>query len=259
MASCSRGRSPTWRTSSPIAGRVKLRRAEPRGLGPERYTVVAEATADANGHWVLKKVLAGWFQVVVEADEYVPRVVGYAKFDDQPHWSSYDGRLSRIAAVSGRVTDDDGQPLSGVEVRIQDVATEADGRYDLPFDPNVKTDAEGRFRCDQLPRGHASVWVYKFGYCRPGLGLKITTPAEGVALTMTKSARVRVTVDFSGKVRPAGYIVNIAPKGDPSSGRGAGRATSTNRIRSRSPTFLPDVTSCTGSRILRPPTSTPSR
>ena len=92
-----------------------------------------------------------------------------------PTGPSYDGRLSRNAPVSGQVTDDGGQPLSGVEVRIQDVATEADGRYDLPFDRSVKTDAEGRFRCDQLPRGKASVWVYKFGYCRPGLGLKITT------------------------------------------------------------------------------------
>jgi Carboxypeptidase regulatory-like domain len=197
----------------PVAGRVKLRRMEPRGLGPERYTVMAEAMADANGHWVLKKVLAGWVQVVIEADDYVPRVVGYARFDDQPHWSFYDGRLSRHAPVTGKVVDESGQPLAGVEVRIQDVATEEDGRYDLPVDASVKTDGDGRFRYDQLPRGKASVWVYKFGYCRPGLGLKITLPQDGVALTMTKSARVRVTVDFSGKAKPEGYIVNITPEG----------------------------------------------
>jgi Carboxypeptidase regulatory-like domain len=197
----------------PIAGKVQLRRQEPRGLGPERFTSVAETTADANGHWVLKKVLAGWFQVVIEADGFVPRVVGYAKFDDQPRWSFYDGRLSQRASLSGQVTDDVGQPLSGVEVRIQDVASESDGRYDLPFDASVKTEGDGKFRCDQLPHGRATIWVYKFGYCRPGLGLPVKLPSDGAALKMVKSARARVTVDFSGKPRPEGYIVDVSPEG----------------------------------------------
>jgi len=175
---------------------------------------VAEAQADASGRWVLKKVLAGCFQVVLEADGFVPRLVGYARFDDQPHWSFYDGRLSHPATVTGRVSDEAGKPLPGVDVRIQDVATEDDGRYDLPFDSSVKTDAGGQFRCDQLPHGHATLWVYKFGYCRPGLGLPVKLPTDGVALTMTRSARLRVTVDFAGKAKPEGYLVNIAPEGE---------------------------------------------
>ncbi len=196
----------------PIAGQVKLRRVEPRGLGPERYSVVAETTADSNGHWVLKKVLAGWFQVVIEANGFVPRIVGHARLDDQPHWSFFDGRLSPVAAVSGRVTDEAGQPLPGVEVRLRDIATEEDGRYDLPFDVTAKTDDEGRFHHDQLPRGRASVGVYKFGYCRPGLGLPIKLPSDGVTLTMIKSARVRVTIEFAGKAKPEGYIVSVEPE-----------------------------------------------
>ncbi len=208
----------------PIAGQVKLRRVEPRGLGPERYSVLAEATADASGHWVLKKVQAGWVQVVVEADGFAPRVVGHARLDDQPHWSFFDCRLSRIAAVSGRVTDEGGQPLPGVEVRIQDVATDEDGRYDMPSDASVKTDDDGQFRHDHLPRGHASVWVYRFGYCRPGLGLPIKQPAEGVALTMIKAARVRVTVNFAGKAKPQSYLVTIAPEGGSIAGSWGGSA-----------------------------------
>ncbi len=216
----------------PIPGRVKLRRMEPRGLGPERYSVLAEATADADGHWVLKKATAGWLQVVIEADGFVPRIVGYARLDDQPHWSFFDCRLSPLAAASGQVTDEAGQPLPDVDVRIQDVATEEDGRYDLPFDSSVKTDADGRFRSDQLPRGHASVWVYKFGYCRPGLGLRIKLPADGVALTMKKSARARVTVDFTGKAKAEGYIVSVAPEGGsvPGSWGGSGILDARNQI-----------------------------
>jgi Carboxypeptidase regulatory-like domain len=216
----------------PIAGRVKLRRIEPRGLGPERYTVVAEAVADANGHWVLKKAFAGSFQVVIEADGFVPRIVGYAQFDDQPRWSFFDCRLSPPAAVTGQVKDDTGKPLPDAEVRISDLATQEDERYDLPAVATVKTDAEGRFRFDQLPLGTAIVWVYKFGYCRPGLGLRIKLPAEGVALTMLKSARVRVTVELSGKVRPQGYMVSIAPEGGAVAGSwcGSGMIDAHNQI-----------------------------
>ncbi len=133
------GRITEVADGKPIAGRVKLRRVEPRGLGPERYSVLAETTADVNGHWVLKKIRAGWIQVVIEADGFVPRIVGQARLDDQPHWSSFDCRLSRIAAVSGRVADEAGLPLPGAEVRVRDVATDEDGRYDLPFDASVKS------------------------------------------------------------------------------------------------------------------------
>ena len=47
--------------------------------------VVAETKADAKGHWVLRKAPAGWVRVVVEAQGFVPRVAGYARFDEQPH------------------------------------------------------------------------------------------------------------------------------------------------------------------------------
>ena len=60
-----------------------------------------DATADAQGHWVLKKTPAGWHRVVIEADGFVPRVAGYAQFDDQPRWHFYDCGLARPAPVVG--------------------------------------------------------------------------------------------------------------------------------------------------------------
>ena len=200
-------------TEQPIAATMRLQRVEPQEKGGYLYPVVAEAKADAQGHWVLKKAPAGWVRVVVEADGFVPRVAGYARFDDQPRWQSYDCGLARPAPVSGRVTDDAGKPLADVDVRLDNVQPESGGRYESPLEYTFKTDAEGRFRAEQVPGGTATIWLHKPGYCRPGLGLPIATPKDDVELQMMKAASVRVTVDFTGKERPAGYMVRIAPEG----------------------------------------------
>jgi hypothetical protein len=57
-------------------------------------------------------------------------VAGYARFDDEPRWQSYDCGLARPATVSGRVTDDAGKPLEGVDVRLDNVQPESGGRHD---------------------------------------------------------------------------------------------------------------------------------
>ncbi len=200
-------------TRQPIAATMRLQRVEPQEKGGYLYPVVAETKTDEQGRWVLKKAPAGWLRVVVEADGFVSRVAGYDKFDAQPCWQSYNCGLSRPAPVSGRIIDEDGKPLADVEVRLADVQPESGGRYETPLEYSFKTDAEGRFRADQIPAGKATIWVHKDGYCRPGLGLPITMPKADVELTMRKSASVRVTVDFTGKMRPDGYLVKIEPEG----------------------------------------------
>jgi hypothetical protein len=200
-------------TRQPVTATIKLQRVEPQQKGGYLYPIVAEAKADFQGHWVLIKAPAGWVRVVVEADGFVPRVAGYARFDDQPWWQSFDCGLARPGTVSGRVTDDADRPLEGVDVRLDNVQPESGGRYESSLEYTVKTDAEGRFRAEQVPRGTATIWLHKPGYCRPGLGLPIATPRDDVALQMMKAASVRVTVDFTGKERPTGYIVSIAPEG----------------------------------------------
>jgi hypothetical protein len=222
-------------THRPVAGRVKLQLIEPQAQGGYRYTVKAETAADAVGRWVIKNSPVGWYRVVVEAAGYVPKIVGYAQFDEQPLWQFYDCGIAQAAAVSGRVTDDAGKPLEGVEVRLSDVVPSAGGRYESPNDYQFKTDADGRFQTDQVPSGSANVWVHKTDYCRPGLGKPIKIPATDVALTMVRSARIMVTVDFAGAKRPAGYIVEIAPEGGNAIGSwgGSGNIDAGNQIMFR--------------------------
>ena len=200
-------------TQQPLDSRVRLERVEPQAKGGYTYPQAAETIADSQGHWVFKKVPAGWYRVVVEKTGFAPRIAGYSQFDDQPHWYSYDCSLARLASVSGRVTDEAGQPLADVKVRFGNVTAGAGGRYESPDDPSCQTDAEGRFQCDRLPAGGAAIWVTKFGYVRPGLGEEIKTPAENVAMVMKKSARLRVRVDFGGAKRPQQYLVDIEPEG----------------------------------------------
>jgi hypothetical protein len=222
-------------TGRPIAARVRLERIEPQEKGGYRYDVAARAVADAQGRWVLKKAPAGWHRLVVEADGFVARVAGYTRSDDHPEWGSHDCGLLRPAPVSGRITDDSGSPLADVEVRIQDVASDVGGRYESPDGYSCRTGTDGRFHADRVPTGRASIWIHKHGYCRPGLGVPITTPAKDIELAMLRSAGVRVVVEFAGAARPSGYIVHIAPEGGEAVGKwsGSGNVDAENRIAFR--------------------------
>jgi hypothetical protein len=219
-------------TKKPIPAKSRLERIEPQKQGGYQYTTATKAATDADGHWVMRKVAPGWYRVVIEADGYVPRILGYLKPADQPRWHGYDGGLARPAPVTGRITDDTGRPLADVEVRFDNVTTNTGLRYELPRGSSVNTGADGRFRAEQLPAGKVTIWVHKPGYIRPGLGLSVTTPKEDVELKMVASSRVVVTVDFTGKERPKGYVVHIAPEGGEAVGKygGSGQINDNNEI-----------------------------
>jgi Carboxypeptidase regulatory-like domain len=219
-------------TNKPVAANVRLERVDPQPNCQYRYTKVAGTVADAKGRWVLKHAPEGWHRVVIEADGFVPRVAGYAKFEGQPHWRSYDAGLARPASVTGRVTDDAGRPLADVEVRIQDVTTSPGGRYESPLGYSFQTGTDGRFRANQVPVGQARISVHKPGYTRPGLSQPITTPQENVELRMIQAGRIVVTVDFTGNQRPEAYIVGIEPEEGEAVGRygGSGHIDAKNQI-----------------------------
>lgn len=228
------GRIVDLAAMQPISAAVRLERIEPRQAGGYRYRPAAEAAADARGRWVLKGAPAGWFRIVASADGYVPRVIGHARFDGQPGWHAYDGALARPGAVAGRVTDPAGRPLADAEVRLGDVGAGAGpgGRYESPDEYRTRTDADGRFRLDNVPAGRATAWVRKAGYVRPGLGPAIETPRAGLELQMTPAARLVVTVDFAGRGRPGEYLVSLSPEGGDVVGShgGSGQIDAENRF-----------------------------
>jgi hypothetical protein len=226
------GRVIDLATKEPIAAKTQLELVEPQPTGGYRYTVSTVTAADAKGRWVIKKAPVGWRRLVVTADGYVPRVISYVQIDDQPGWRLLDCGLSKRAAVTGRITDDAGKPLADVQVRLADVVAAPEGRYESPHDYIAKTDDDGQFQLNEVPVGKATVRLHKPGYCRPGLGQSIGTPAKDVALSMMKSAAVRVTVDFAGTTRPEGYLVQMEPEGGAAIGKwsGSGNIDAKNQI-----------------------------
>jgi hypothetical protein len=208
-------------TGQPIAARVTLERFEAQPNGGHGYKAVAQTIADAHGHWVLKRVAKAEFQqrVVLASDGYVSRWLGCFHSSLQPSWSFYDRGLSRPGPLSGHVLDEAGKPLTDVEVRLDDIVPGGDGSY-LPSDHNYgpyvcKTDTGGLFLFDQIPHGSTTVRVTKTGYCHPGAGSSIATPAEGVTIKLVRTAQVHVTIYFTRTNRPATYLVEIQPESGP--------------------------------------------
>lgn len=201
-------------TGKPIAGKMRLETVEPKKGeegGGYRHQAVTEAKANDEGRWVLKSTPNGWHRIIIETEGYVPRIIGYVRFEGGLGWHQYNGSLSRSATMAGRVTDGEGKPIADVEVRLSS-ASKKDGRYESPSEFTVKTDAEGRFR-QEMPQGEATIWIHKAGYVRPGLGPTIETPADDVKLEMIKSAKLIVTIDFGKATPPGGYVVHIKPEG----------------------------------------------
>jgi hypothetical protein len=211
-------------SKQPLAARIHLQRVEPRPSGGYDHSAVSEATADDQGHWVLKSVPSGWFRIVADADGYVERVLSYLRTDEQPRWHFYEGRLSRPTTVAGHVIDDADEQLADVEVRLMDATSGDGGRYETPEALSVHTDAHGEFHLENVPLGSATVISSKSGYCRPGLGAPITTPKNDVELQMIRSGEITVTVRFSGTVRPEQYLVELGPKGGAAVGKWGGSA-----------------------------------
>lgn len=209
-------------TDKPLVGRAQLQRVEPQEKGGYLYPMVSEAMSDEKGNWVIKNAPAGRYRVVVQSDGFVPRVLGYDRFNKEPRWCSFNGKLAPAAAVSGTITDDKSEPLEGVVVRLSNVVSIAGSRYQAAEPYEATTDEQGNFRLSAVPVGEAKIRLIKAGYFRPGLGQQVSMPSGGHKLSMTKSAELKVTVKFKGDNRPDKYMVDIEPEGGSAIGKYSG-------------------------------------
>lgn len=211
-------------TKKPLVATLVVEEIKPQEKGGYQHVRLTDVKTDAQGHWVVKNAPAAWCRLVLRADGYVSRVIGYGKYDDKPRWSEHHSGLAKAVAVAGQVVDPAGKPLADVKVRLSNLDVPDAGRYDSADTTEVQTDADGRFRLESVPLGKASAWVHKPGYVRPGLGPHFTTPAVDLKLEMQPAAKLLVRVDFSATTRPEGYIVNIKPEGGEKVGSWGGSA-----------------------------------
>ena len=167
---------------------------------------------------------------MIEAAGFVPRIVGYAQFDDQPVWQPYEcARALRL--ISGRVTDDTGKPLADVEVQLRTLrptaAAATNRRMSIRSRPMpLATFARIKFLLEAPPSRPR-----KSGYCRPGLGQPIKMPATDVA-NHDEVLRTHHHRRLRRSRCPAGYIVMMTPEGGEAVGKwaGSGNIDAENRI-----------------------------
>lgn len=197
----------------PMAGKVELQTIATKKTGGYDYSVSEQTSTDTAGNWALKNVPAGWYRVVATAEGYVPRVAGHLKTDGQPSWQSYAAKLAKPGDVRGTVSDEQGEPLAGVNVSLSDVSASGATKYGSPQPFAAETNQQGEFLIAGAPLGAAKVRVHKQGYTGPGLGEAIKIPASDLRLTMSAAADLKVIVLFVTEEIPSDYLVNIEPEG----------------------------------------------
>jgi hypothetical protein len=192
-----------------IAAQVELERVEPQGDGNYRYHSAKRTDTDEKGNWLMKHVPAGWHRIVLRANGYVPRVINEWNFEDQPGWRRFDGKLSLSVVVSGRVVDESGKPLDGVQLRASGFAKGVG--YNTPEDNYAASDKAGLFHLEKAPKGMAEVHLHKAGYCAV-YRYPVIVPAEKIELTMFRAADLHVSVNFTSGKRAKGYVVQLEPE-----------------------------------------------
>ena len=174
-------------------------------IAQNKFERVAGGEADEVGHFRVEKVPAGVYRVVVLAEGYVAKVVGYKGVVADGYLGFEDVELAPESAVEGSVVDEGGKPIDGALVRASSVMG-VDGRgYRLAQSAEVRSDERGQFRIGGVPRGFAQMVCFADGYSAP-LGDILEIPAKDIVIRMGSTGAIKgKVIDEDGKA-PAGQV-----------------------------------------------------
>jgi len=177
-------------TSKPVAGaNVTLEKQ----AGAGKRQAVASGKADAQGHFVLRAVPDGDYQVCIAADGYAPRLLGYAYFRGNT-FKHFTAQLAPAARIRGSVVDTAGKPVPNASVRA-DSMIGPDGRgYVLRDQAEAQVDPNGTFDLSGLPQGHAQIYVSAVSYAMLDVLKLQSVPDDHVTLRMTATGTIKVRV-----------------------------------------------------------------
>ena len=173
--------------AQPVAG-AEIRVAPSEGRGPARFfrrvlggAPPPNAVTGADGWFTVAGLAAGSWDVTATHDGFSPKTAPAlpAPAKQPTGWPAIV--LSRGAAVSGVVRDDQGAPVAGAMVSL----------FGEGADPSpTSTDAAGAFRVGDLAKGRPLMLTAS----APGFAFSsrsVTPPAENVALVLGKSGTIR--------------------------------------------------------------------
>lgn len=176
----------------------------------ERYVVT-----DTRGVYEFKGVVPGRYEVWCSKAGYLSASVATAGLRvGREDREGLDFRLLRSAAISGRVRDEDGEPLAGVTVSVV-ADSYGQGRRARPLQAQVRTSQDGRYRLFGLPPGRYWVMAHfertEFGYA-PLFYFNTIAPAEARPVDVAAGSDVD-GVDFHMRramrlARLAGRVVD---------------------------------------------------
>jgi protocatechuate 3,4-dioxygenase beta subunit len=123
------------------------------------------ATTDAVGHFSIEKIPAGSYNLIVSRANYIDTHYGQDQLDKPgailslaPGQKMADllFRLHRTGIITGRVVDEDGDPVRGASV-VTLVHTRAHGKPAILPNRNSRTNDLGEYRIVDLEPGHYSI------------------------------------------------------------------------------------------------------
>ena len=168
----------------------------PEDEGNDNYTAVS----DAEGHFKIDDVQPGRYRIFVERTGFIEvdkagrRLPGTA-LSIQQGQSTTDLRLRMLSAavVTGRVVDEDGDPMAGVDVSILRYGYSS-GRRKLEQERSERTNDVGEFRVGGLLPGRY------FISASPAPDFSSVVPAKEVAQNPSKPDMGYVTTYYPGVI-----------------------------------------------------------
>lgn len=187
--------------NSPVAGaRVTLRPATPTDMRARFRETISptapfEGTTDASGRFELTHLPAGVYDLTVRGRGFAPLTVPTLTIPEGNGATDLGSvLLAPGVSLSGVVTDPQGRPLEGAEIRAQ-TASEDTGFFTFslrdPGPPDAVTGADGAFRLEDHAAGESvSLSAHRAGY-GPGETPRVALPAEEpVRIVLSPTARV---------------------------------------------------------------------
>jgi len=213
-------RKPNEAGTARIRGRViggeagtPLRRATVSVHG-EGYDTPRAALTDENGRYELKEVPPGRVQITASKGGYIEVVYGQRRPQQTGRpvdlaagqTVDIDFNLPRGGAISGRITDDIGEPAVGASVTAQHWRY-ADGKRQLLGVNGAVTDDFGRFRIFGLPAGD-----YYVSATLEGAAFAVSASRTGTCKTFypgtaNQSEAQRLHVTAGGETSSANFAV----------------------------------------------------
>ena len=196
------------RSSKPIENAKLI--LEPREKGKPNI----ELKTDNIGRVELKQVPPGTYGIVFQANGYVPRRIGYEAVGKQTFLDYTEIQLVKGVRLKGQLTDDFGEPIEDVRVRIADYIAINGFGYQIAGNTEAKTKKDGTFEFPSLPPGYCHIRCYKQGFTQSDSAKLHQVPwREDIKIGMAQAGMLRVVVeDKDGNAPTGNYQVHIDPE-----------------------------------------------